>query len=73
MDNEEFKKVFDRPFAAPRPSESRPQTSEVQTSHYDYNFDEKDYKSELSFNYCHDKNIFTTVRYIGSDYQLSCS
>lgn len=45
VDNEEFKKVFDRPFAAPRPSESRPQTSEVQTSHYDYNFDEKDYKT----------------------------
>lgn len=43
--NEEFRKVFDRPFAAPRPFESRPQTSDVPTSHYDYNFDEKDYKS----------------------------
>lgn len=46
VDNEEFRKVFDRPFAAPKPSESAPQTTQVKTSHYDYNFDEKDYKSE---------------------------
>lgn len=46
MDNEEFKKFFERPFAAPLPSESAPQNTQVKTSHYDYNFDEKDYKSE---------------------------
>nr|XP_058942505.1 band 3 anion transport protein-like [Pocillopora verrucosa] len=45
VDNEEFRKVFERPFAAPLPSESAPQSSQVPTSHYDYNFDEKDYKS----------------------------
>ena len=47
VDNEDFRKVFDRPYAAPLPSESAPQNTQVQTSHYDYNFDEKDYKSEL--------------------------
>lgn len=46
VDNEEFRKVFERPFAAPLPSESAPQSTQVQTSHYDYNFDEKDYESE---------------------------
>lgn len=46
VDNDEFRKVFDRPYVAPRPSESGyDPSSEVQTSHYDYNFDEKDYKS----------------------------
>lgn len=45
VDNEEFRKVFERPFAAPLPSESAPQSLQVPTSHYDYNFDEKDYKS----------------------------
>lgn len=45
VSNEDFRKVFDRPFVAPRPFESGPQTSDVPTSHYDYNFDEKDYKS----------------------------
>ncbi|KAJ7380400.1 Anion exchange protein 3 [Desmophyllum pertusum] len=45
VDNEDFRKVFDRPFAAPLPSESAPQNTQVQTSHYDYNFDEKDYKN----------------------------
>lgn len=43
VSNEDFRKVFDRPFVAPRPFESGPQTSDVPTSHYDYNFDEKDY------------------------------
>lgn len=47
VDNEEFRKVFERPFAAPLPSESAPQSLQVPTSHYDYNFDEKDYKCEL--------------------------
>lgn len=47
MSNEDFRKVFDRPFVAPRPFESGPQTSDVPTSHYDYNFDEKDYKCEF--------------------------
>ena len=46
MDNDEFRKVFERPFAAPHPSESAPQNTQVKTSHYDYNFDEKDYTSE---------------------------
>lgn len=46
VDHEEFRKVFERPFAAPLPSESAPQNTQVKTSHYDYNFDEKDYKSE---------------------------
>lgn len=47
VSNEDFRKVFDRPFVAPRPFESGPQTSDVPTSHYDYNFDEKDYKCEF--------------------------
>ncbi|XP_078345150.1 band 3 anion transport protein-like [Oculina patagonica] len=45
LDHEEFRKVFERPFAAPLPSESAPQNTQVKTSHYDYNFDEKDYKN----------------------------
>lgn len=58
VDNDEFRKVFDRPFAAPRPSESAPQSSEVQTSHYDYNFDEKDYKSEFWVTFYLDETEF---------------
>lgn len=65
MDNEEFRKVFDRPFVAPRPSESGPQSTEVQTSHYDYNFDEKDYKSELSIVF-----VINPLVTLDLDYQL---
>ena len=38
--------MFERPFAAPEPSHITSPTKEVRTSHYDYNFDEKDYKSK---------------------------
>lgn len=45
VDDEEYKKVFDRPYTAPSPDISH-RAAEVKTSHYDYNFDEKDYKSK---------------------------
>lgn len=51
-DTEEYKKVLDRPFVAPSLSGRAGATDEgsykLTTSHYDYNFDEKDYKSKLN-------------------------
>jgi hypothetical protein len=47
-DKEQYKKVLDRPYVAPSLSAygTCAQDENPPTSHYDYNFDEKDYKSK---------------------------